>query len=323
MISSYTFGIYPRSEELIEATRKNTENLDSLSQKETEGYISAQKNAGIGFISDPLLQWDDIFRPFAGYAKSDMEGDEVPRHFAWTTSLNRIFEMNVFYRVLSFMEHPWNLGSRYGNRIHTNLALSLLPKNRTVAVVEPYTFANLHTVSPAYDRNFNDDLAKMLREEIDSLVESGFEVIQLLAPSIAYNKEVDFGVVSDALKILTDGLKAKTILHTYFGDVSTKIESLLDLPVSGLGFDITTTPASSIEKHSFSDKILTVGIINSFNTAIEKPQECIKQVDEINAQTKPKESYVSNNFDLEYVPKEFAMNKISVLGEIARGAKDV
>jgi len=95
------------------------------------------------------------------------------------------------------------------------------------------------------------------------------------------------------------------------------------LPVSGLGFDITTTPASSIEKHSFSDKILTVGVINSFNTAIEKPQECIKQVDEINAQAKPIESYVSNNFDLEYVPKEFAMNKISVLGEIARGAKDV
>jgi len=320
LISSYTFGIYPRSEELIEATRKNTENLDSLSQKETEEYITAQKNANLGFVSDPLLKWDDIFRPFAN--ARNKEGEPLP-HFAQTTSLNRIFEMNAFYRVLSFMEHPWNLGSRYGNRIHTNLALSILPKNRTVAVVEPYTFANLHTVSPAYDRNFNEDLAKMLRAEIDSLVESGFEVIQLLAPSIAYNKEVDFGVVSDALKIITDGLKAKTILHTYFGDVSTKIESLLDLPVSGLGFDITTTPASSIEKHSFSDKILTVGVINSFNTAIEKPQECINQVDEINAKTKPKESYVSNNFDLEYVPKEFAMNKISVLGEIARGAKDV
>jgi len=167
------------------------------------------------------------------------------------------------------------------------------------------------------------NLAKMLRVEIDSLVESGFEVIQLLAPSIAYNEEINFGLVSDALNIITDGLKAKTILHTYFGDVSTKIESLLDLPVSGLGFDITTTPASSIEKHSFSDKLLTIGIINSFNTAIEKPQECIKQVDEINANTKPKESYVRNNFDLEYVPKEVAMNKISVLVEFARGAKDV
>ena len=310
MISSYTFGIYPRSEELIEATRKNTENLDSLSQKETDEYINAQKNANLGFVSDPLLKWDDIFRPFSSLTSVNL------------SSLNRIYEMNTFYRVLEFYEHPWHHGELDGTVVR-NLALPLLPKNRTVAVVEPYTFANLHTVNQNYDRDFNMDLAKMLRREIDSLVESGFEVIQLLAPSIAYNKEVDFGIVSDALKIITNGLKAKTVLHTYFGDVSKKIESLLDLPVSGLGFDITTTPISSIEKHSFSDKILTVGIINSFNTAHEKPQECIKQVDEINAQTKPKESYVSNNFDLEYVPKEFAMNKISVLGEIARGAKDV
>ena len=308
MISSYTFGIYPRSEELIEATRKNTENLDSLSQKETEEYISAQKNANLGFVSDPLLKWDDIFRPFSNLTSVNL------------SSLNRIYEMNTFYRILSFDGLDFTDG---GKIIQSNLDSSL-PKNRTVAIPEPFTFAQLHTSKEFKSKeDFTINLAKILRAEVNSLVESGFEVIQLLAPSIAYNKEVDFGVISDALKIITDGLKAKTILHTYFGDVSTKIESLLDLPVSGLGFDITTTPTSSIEKHSFSDKILTVGIINSFNTAIEKPQECIKQVDEINAKTKPKESYVSNNFDLEYVPKEFAMNKISVLGEIARGAKDV
>ena len=308
MISSYTFGIYPRSEELIEATRKNTENLDSLFQSETEEYISAQKNSALGFVSDPLLKWDDIFRPFSNLSE------------VTPTALNRIYEMNTFYRVLSFDGFTFTDG---GNTVKSNLDSSL-PKNKTVAIPEPFTFAELHTSNGLKRKeDFVINLAKMLRVEINSLVESGFEVIQLLAPSIAYNKEVDFGVVSDALKIITDGLKAKTILHTYFGDVSTKIESLLDLPVSGLGFDITTTPTSSIEKHSFSDKLLTIGVINSFNTAIEKPQECIKQVDEINAQTKPKESYVSNNFDLEYVPKEFAMNKISVLGEIARGAKDV
>ena len=308
MISSYTFGIYPRSEELIEATRKNTENLDSLSQKETGEYITAQKNANLGFVSDTLLKWDDIFRPFSSLTSVNL------------SSLNSIYEMNTFYRILSFDGSDFTDG---GNIVQSNLDSSL-PKNKTVAIPEPFTFAELHTSKKFKKKDdFIINLAKMLRPERDSLVESGFEVIQLLAPSIAYNKEVDFGAVSDALKIITDGLKAKTILHTYFGDVSTKIESHLDLPVSGLGFDITTTPASSIEKHSFSDKILTVGVINSFNSAMEKPQECINQVDEINAQTKPKESYVSNNFDLEYVPKEFAMNKISVLGEIARGAKDV
>ena len=308
MISSYTFGIYPRSEELIEATRKNTENLDSLSQKETEEYITAQKNANIGFVSDPLLKWDDIFRPFSSLTSVNL------------SSLNRIYEMNTFYRILSFDGSDFTDG---GNIVQSNLDSSL-PKNKTVAIPDPFTFAELHTSKKFKKKDdFIINLAKMLRPEIDSLVESGFEVIQLLAPSIAYNKEVDFGVISDALKIITDGLKAKTIFHTYFGNVSKKIESLLDLPVSGLGFDITTTPVSSIEKHSFSNKSLTIGIINSFNTAIEKPQECIKQVDEINANTKPKESYISNNFDLEYVPKEFAMNKISVLGEIARGVKDV
>ena len=308
MISSYTFGIYPRSEELIEATRKNAENLDSLSQKETNEYINAQKNANLGFVSDPLLKWDDIYRPFSNLTSVNL------------SSLNRIYEMNTFYRILSFDGPNFING---GNTVQSNLDSSL-PKNKTVAVPEPFTFADRH-ISKEFKttEDFTINIAKMLRVEIDSLVESGFEIIQLLAPSIAYNKEVDFGLVSDALKIITNGLNAKIILHTYFGDVSAKIESLLDLPVSGLGFDITTTSASSIEKHSFSDKILTVGIINSFNTAIEKPQECIKQVDEINAKTKPKESYVSNNFDLEYVPKEFAMNKISVLGEIARGAKDV
>ena len=307
MISSYTFGIYPRSEELIEATRKNTENLSSLFQKETEEYITAQTNANLGFVSDPLLKWDDIFRPFSNLSE------------VTSTALNRIFEMNTFYRVLSFDGSAFT-GS---NTVKSNLDSSL-PKNKTAAIPEPFTFAELHT-SNEYKRkdDFVINLAKMLRAEIDSLVGDGFEIIQLLAPSIAYNKEVDFDLVSDGLKILTDGLEAKTVLHTYFGDVSAKIESLLDLPVSGLGFDITTTPASSIEKHSFSNKSLAIGIINSFNTAIEKSQECIKQIDEINANTKPKESYVSNNFDLEYVPKEFAMNKISVLGEIARGAKDV
>ena len=309
MIPSYTFGIYPRSEELIEATRKNTENLDSLFQRETEEYITAQKNANLGFVSDPLLKWDDIFRPF-----SNLEA-------VTPTALNRIYEMNTFYRVLSF---DGKISSDGGNLVQSNLDLSLLPKNRAAAIPEPFTFAQRHTSKEFKTKeDFTINLAKMLRVEIDSLVESGFELIQLLAPSIAYNNEVDFGLVSDALKIITDGLKAKTILHTHFGDVSKKIENLLDLPVSGLGFDITTTPTSSIEKHSFSDKSLTLGIINAFNTAIEKPKECIQQIDQINAITKPKESYVSNNFDLEYVPKEFAMNKISVLGEIARGAKDV
>ena len=190
MISSYTFGIYPRSEELIEATRKNTENLDSLFRTETEEYISVQKNANLDFISDPLLKWDDIFRPFSNLKSVNL------------SSLNRIYEMNTFYRILSFDGLEL---TDSGNIVQSNLDSSL-PKNKTVAIPEPFTFTELHTSKQFKEKeDFTINLAKMLRKEIDSLVESGFEVIQLLAPSIAYNKEVDFGIVSDALKIITSG----------------------------------------------------------------------------------------------------------------------
>ena len=164
MISSYTFGIYPRSEELIEATRKNTENLDSLFRNETEEYISVQKNANLDFISDPLLKWDDIFRPFSNLKSVNL------------SSLNRIYEMNTFYRVLSFDGSAFTDG---GNTVKSNLDSSL-PKNKTAAIPEPFTFAELHTSNESKRKeDFVLNLAKMLRPEIDSLVESGFEIKQV------------------------------------------------------------------------------------------------------------------------------------------------
>ncbi len=309
MISSYTLGIYPRSEELIEATRKNTPNLSSLFLKETKEYISLQKKAKLGYVTDPLLKWDDIYRPFAQLKSVKF------------AALNRIYEMNTFYRKLAF-----NNGVMGGGKIvKSNLATSLLPKNRAVCLPEPYTFAERHLSSKNKSIDeFTIKLAKMLRKEALTLVKNGFKLIQIIGPSIAYNiNKVDLDLVKDGLDILTRDLKAKTILHFYFGDVSKKIDKLLDLPVTGLGFDSTSTPISSIKKHNFSDKSLAIGMVNSYTTKVENKKKCISEMNQIISKTKPKEVFVTTNFDLEYIPKEFARKKILVLGEIARGVKDV
>ena len=308
MISSYTLGIYPRSEELIEATRKKTSNLSSLFLSETKDYISLQKKAKLGYVCDPLLQWDDIFRPFAKLKSIKF------------AALNRNYEMNTFYRKLSFE----NGIASNGKIIKSNLAMSLLPKNRAVCMPEPYTFADRHLSSKHKNKDeFVLELAKMLHKEALTLVKAGFKLIQLVGPSIAYNNKIDFNLVKEGLDILTRGVKAKTILHFYFGDVSKKIEKLLDLPVSGLGFDTTTTPISAIKKHSFSGKSLAVGLVNSYTTKMENKNKSITEINQIVSKTKPKEVFVSTNFDLEYIPKKFANEKILILGEIARGAKDV
>lgn len=306
MISSYTVGIYPRSEELIEATRKNSKNLSSLYLKEKKEYITVQKRAKLGYVCDPLLDWDDIYRPFSKLKSAKL------------SALNRIYETNTFYRRLSF-DGPLDDA---GNIVKSSLAVFLLPKNRTACIADPYTFADVH-LSTKYKKReeFTLAIAKMLRKEIDALVKSGFELIQLVAPSIAYNEKVDFGIVKNSLEIITRGLKAKTILHFYFGDVSKKIEKLLDMPVSGLGFDTTLTPISSIKKHSFSGKSLAVGIVNSYNTKLEDKQECVTELNNIISKTKPDEVFVTTNFDLQYLPKDFAVRKILRLGEIAKGVR--
>jgi len=309
LISSYTFGIYPRSEELIEATRKHTPNLSLLFQKEKKQYIALQKKAQLSFVCDPLLEWDDIFRPFAKLKSVKL------------ASLNRIYEMNTFYRKLSFNGKAL---SDAGKIVKSNLAVPLLPINKAVCLPEPYTFAERHQSSVYKKDEFVIFLAKILRKEIDSLTKTGFKLIQLVGPSIAYNiNKVDLDLVGDALNIVTKNLKVKTILHFYFGDVSKKIEKLLDLPVSGLGFDTTTTPISSIKKHSFSGKSLAVGLVNSYNTKIENKTKCVAEMNQILSKTKPNDAFITTNFDLEYIPKEFAQQKIVLLGEIGRRVTSV
>jgi len=307
LISSYTVGIYPRSEELIEATRQNAKNLSSLYLKGKKEFIAVQKKANLGYVCDPLLDWDDIYRPFSKLKSVRIE------------ALNRVYETNTFYRKLSF---DGDLNDA-GNIIKSNIALSLLPKNRTVCITEPYTFADVH-LSTKYKKkeDFTIAISKMLRKEIDALVKVGFGLIQLLGPSIAYSKAVDFGLIKDALTVITKGLNAKTILHLYFGDVSGKIENLLGLPVSGLGFDTETTSLSSIRKHSFSGRSLAVGMINSYNTKMEDKQESISKLNDLISNTKPNETFVTTNFDLQFLPKNFAVKKILRLGEIARGVKN-
>ena len=81
------------------------------------------------------------------------------------------------------------------------------------------------------------------------------------------------------------------------------------MPVSGLGFDPTSTPVASIKKYNFSEKSLAIGMVDSYMTKVENKKKCISEMNQIVSKTKPKDVFVTTNFDLEYIPKEFAQKK--------------
>src|ERR671917_746540 len=93
-IKAYAPGIYARSEELVQATRdldrsRTTEEAVAAQQyADLWAFLDAQREAGLDYFSDGLLNWQDIFRPFDTAAEGLHPGP-----------LTRFLNTNTFYRV--------------------------------------------------------------------------------------------------------------------------------------------------------------------------------------------------------------------------------
>ena len=308
MIKTFVLGIYPRSPKLIDATRKNDKKLQMLFKIEKKKLIKEQQKAKLSYVCDPLLDWNDMFRPF-----SNLKGVSLG-------ALNRFFETNTFYRRLIINGEL----DDYSNIIKSNLAFSLLPKNKEVAACmpDPYTFADLN--ENKYYKNHTDYLfaiADMLKKEAQTLAKAKVKLIQLNAPSIAYKSDnVDISLIKDAIERIKQGLKAKVYLHLYFGSVSKIFSRLLDIKIDGLSIDVSSTDLNSLIGYKV-DNGLCLGAVDAMSTRMEDVKETAKIISNAFDKMDPKEAYISTTCDLEFLPYEFAVKKLSRLGAIARNVK--
>ena len=133
-IKAYAPGIYARSEELVQATRDldrgrtSVESVATQQDADLRAFLDAQREAGLDYFSDGLLNWQDIFRPFDTAAEGLRPGP-----------LTRFLNTNTFYRAPAVeMERP---------RLIEPLAepffrIGDLPRSRWVATLpSPYSLA--------------------------------------------------------------------------------------------------------------------------------------------------------------------------------------
>lgn len=306
-VGCYIGGIYPRSEKLIEATRRNPPNLPQIFRRDKKRIIDLQVRLGLTYISDPLLDWNDMLRPYLNL-KGLRQG-----------ALNRIFEQNAFYRTPVVVDRvewvkPITL---------ENLALDLLPKNYLLKVdlPDPYTFASLS--ENRYYRDQRDlvaDLAEVLSKEAQTL-QKHFQLIQINAPSICSIRSTEeLNLAYEALKPVTKGLSAKTYLHLYFGDPTPILSSLISFPISGLGLDLINIKIPKDLK--FGKMGLAAGCVDAGNTKLENPKSVSEQVKRIAEAAEPSELYICPNYDLEYVPQTYANRKMRRLSKITDLVKE-
>jgi len=282
------------------------EKLEEIYKATILRVIKEQEDAGIDIITDGQIRWDDLVTPFA----KNIEGCEI-------NGLLRFFNNNVYYRKPV-------IKSRIAFKDYTTLedykfAKATSSKKLKVVLPGPFTWAKLSL--DEYYKNLKtlvEDFSQILRKEAQRLDEEGVEYIQFDEPSLC-NFPQEIGLVKESLKIITSGLKAKSILFLYFGSIKNLTPELFNLAVDIIGIDLVSKPENldALLKADVKKEVI-LGCLDARNTKMEDEKEIFKLIEKVAKKIPPEKIYFSPSCGLEFLPHENALKKIKLLSSIAK-----
>ncbi|HEY9288032.1 MAG TPA: hypothetical protein VIT43_08425 [Candidatus Dormibacteraeota bacterium] len=312
---TYQHGIYPRSEKVVAATRgldrgRNTQaEVDDAVHADQARWLQVQQTAGLDFLSDGLLGWQDIFRPLAE------TGGAKPH------TLVRWFDTNTFFREPEFGSAPAPL-SQVPLLAESNLdGGPSAPRASTFP--SPYLFSRVaHT---KLDRNeLMLALARsLLRPAIDGAIRGGSKLIHLEEPWLGYYGigQKDWAPLREALEILHRDLGATLVFHVYFGDAGPHLDQLRRLPVDAIGVDLTETDVG--ELGSDWDKALVAGVVDGRQSQLESLGSIVDVAQHLMQTVRPTALYLTSNCELAFLPTVVAERKVQRLGDAAKKLKEL
>jgi 5-methyltetrahydropteroyltriglutamate--homocysteine methyltransferase len=304
-IKSYAPGIYARSEELVQATRdldrgRTTEEaVEEQRETDLRSFLDTQREAGLDYLSDGLLNWQDIFRPF----------DEATRGLE-PGPLTRFLNTNTFYRAPAVTGEAPKLVEPIGEPY---FRIGDLPRNRWVATLpSPHALA----VSAAGDLTPRAAAEGVLGPQIRWLAGNGCAMV-VLQETALFGTRIDIYPLGDALDALQSPLPIA--LQLPFGDSGDILGELVELDVEAIGVDFYSTDLEALPR-PFS-KSLLAGVVDARNSLLEEPEEMAKFGRELLEELEG-ELHLVPNGDLQFVPEKIARQKVLRLGEAARILKE-
>jgi 5-methyltetrahydropteroyltriglutamate--homocysteine methyltransferase len=289
-VEAFVPGIYPRSEELVQATRDldrgrtTPEAVDNQTAKDLQRLIAAEQDAGLDLLSDGMLRWQDIFRPLVEAADGLEPG-----------ALTRFLDTNTFYRAPQADGDAPRLGSPLDESY-----LPPLPGDRLVTLPSPFALSHGTGFSP-------QEVAEgVLKPQVDA---TRAEVIVLSEPFLAREPGANLDGLASALEVLHGGVPLA--LWITFGDASELLgRGLGDLPVDAIGIDFYSTAIDAVPE-GFG-KALLAGVLDARNSVLEDPREIAAFATQLE-QRAERVALVPNG-DLQYVSEAIAREKIARLG---------
>jgi 5-methyltetrahydropteroyltriglutamate--homocysteine methyltransferase len=291
-LKAFIPGIYPRSEALVQATRDldrgrtTPEAVEEQVERDLAELVSVQQSAGLDFLADGMLRWQDHFRPLLEAA----DGLE-------TGALTRFLDTNTFYRAPQASTATPELSGGLDERF-----VSPLPGPRVVTLPSPLALSAGTGVTP-------EVMAEGVLKPVLDALEA--ELVVLVEPFLASDEEMGLNELQAALEVLDGG--PSLALWLTFGDAKRLFEQgAAELPVDALGIDFYSTHATDVPD-GFG-KLLLAGVIDARSSTLEEPREIAAFVEGLRGRGIERIALVPNG-DLQYVSEPIAREKLGRLGK--------
>lgn len=183
-----------------------------------------------------------------------------------------------------------------------------------VPITGPYTLASW-SFNEVYDDDATlaYDLADLVNEEIEALVEAGARYIQIDEPALATTPD-DHAIVGECLERIVANVPddVRLGLHVCYGDYSRIYPELLEFPVHE--FDVELCNGDYEQLDVFTDppfhKDLALGVVDAHVASVESVAEIKQNILKGLQVVPPERLTVSPDCGLKLLPREIAYQKM-------------
>jgi len=194
-----------------------------------------------------------------------------------------------------------------------------------VPITGPYTLANW-SFNEAYDdeESLAYDLADLVNEEVEKLVDAGARYIQIDEPALATTPD-DHAIVGECLERIAAGVPddVRIALHVCYGDYSRIYPEILEFPVDE--FDLELANGDYEQLDVFADpaftKDLALGVVDAHVAEVESVEEIEANIRKGLEVVPPEQLIVSPDCGVKLLPREVAYGKMANLVAAARNVE--
>ncbi|MFQ5662395.1 MAG: methionine synthase, partial [Terriglobia bacterium] len=165
-------------------------------------------------------------------------------------------------------------------------------------------------------------LARVVRREVEALLEAGCKIIQVDEPALSVRPE-ELPVALEGLQVVMEGLPAYFITHACYGAFENIYPKMLDAPVDNFDLEMSNSGLDMLalfRKHPFT-KDISFGVVDSHSHLVEDLEtvrQRLRQALEVLPQEKV---WLDPDCGLKTRSVEEALGKLRVIVEAAKVAR--